>query len=87
MSILAFLICLIVYLSHVYRKCPTHINAFKQVSIQVHHKYHSQYQSQYCSACNLGCLSYMIEINQELKVHTNTLLNINPDTTQPVFST
>ena len=71
-------------------KCPTPINTFRLVSFQVqlslerqvHHANHSQYQSGYNSVCILRYLSYKIQLNQELKVHTNTIININQDTTQ-----
>ena len=61
----------------------TSINTFRPVSIQVQlnpgtqgsQEYHSQYQSGYDSVCILRYLSYKIQLNQELKVHTNTITN------------
>ena len=47
------------------------------------HKYHSQYQSGYGSVCILRYLSYKMQLNQELKVYTNTIAN--PNMAQPVF--
>ena len=36
-------------------------------------EYHSQYQSGYDLVCTLRYLSYKIQFNLELKVHTNTI--------------
>ena len=74
---------------------PTPKNALKHVSIQVHlnlgtqgshQQHHIQYQSRCDSVCILRCLSSKIQLNQELKVHRNTIANINSDTAQSVFS-
>jgi len=63
--------------------CLTRYNSIRNSRFT---QYHSQYQSGYGSVCILRYLSYKIQLNQELKVHTNTIANINQDMAQSVFS-
>ena len=73
-------------------KLPTLVNSFRSIPIQVQLKSGTflEYQSQYYVLIQFSPYSQVsvlqIQLNQELKVHTNSLANINPDTAQSVFS-